>query len=371
MRILQIVNSLTHTSIPVEVACEMMKTEDVEIAALYNTQKEADQFAEDMRIGCKIYGFGYNKDKVKGLKDYIGFLKRCSYDVINTHHSLSGTLARIYCYGRIKLVHTVHANYHSYTKGQNFLIGSTLNRTDAVVFNSKSSQVGLYDWEKKKIKNVRQEVIYNGVNVDRIQNASDEFWKRFCIQNGIQDDDIVLTQIGRLEPVKNPMGALQAFAHLRYEVDKEKWDRLRFVFMGNGSEYKKMSEFVNENNLMGKVFLPGVIKRDDVYSWMKRADVLVVPSFYEGFCNTLVEGMVAGMPFTISDLDVFKEIVPNDTGVVRFNPKDKKQMTMAMSNTLLGEKRKAKYSVYGRKKFGIENSVSGYFSLYSILTKKQ
>lgn len=89
MRVLQIVNSLTHTSIPIEMACEMMKSVNVEIAALYNSQAEADQFAKEMGVKCKIYGFGYKNDKFKGLKRYIHFLKNCSYDIIHTIATLA------------------------------------------------------------------------------------------------------------------------------------------------------------------------------------------------------------------------------------------------------------------------------------------
>lgn len=217
-------------------------------------------------------------------------------------------------------MHTVHANYHSYSKGQNLLIGITLNRTDAVAFNSKSSQDGLYDWEKKRIRKVKQQVIYNGVNVERIKEASDDFWKSFCSEHGIDEEKIIVTQIGRLEPVKNPMGSLRGFAQLKGMMDNTLWNRLRFVYMGNGSEMGKMKSFIKEHGLEEKVFLPGVIERDNVYSWMKRANLLIIPSHFEGFCNTLVEGMVAGVPVVISDIPVFREIIDNSLMMRRFDP---------------------------------------------------
>lgn len=374
MRILQIVNSLTHTSIPIEMACEMLKTEDVEIAALYNTQEEADNFANEMHIGCKIYGFGYKRDKIKGLRNYTRFLKHNKYDIIHTHHALSGSVARFICYGKgSKLVHTVHANYHSYTKSQNLLIGSTFNRTDAIAFNSKSSQEGLYEWEKKKIKNVRQQVIYNGVNVERVQNASDSFWQEFCAENEMPDDAIVLTQIGRLEPVKNPMASLRAFEQLRNEIENETWSRLYFVYMGNGSEYKRMKGFVEEHGLDGKVILPGVIKRDAVYSWMKRADVIVIPSIYEGFCNTLFEALSLGKRIILSDIPVFNELLNTNLNVFRMNPCDhiaiSTAMRMMIDTTLTSEDRQQELEV--SMDFSLFQSIKRYINLYEELSESQ
>lgn len=368
MRILQTVNSLTHTSIPVEMAYEMMKSEEVEIAALYNTQKEADQFASDMGIPGKIYGFGYRKNKIKGLYKYLGFLKKCSYDVIHTHHSLSGTLARLTCYGRIKLVHTVHANYHSYSKWQNLLIGATLNRTDAVVFNSHSSADGLYNWEKKRIRNVRQEVIYNGVNISKISKASDDFWKQFCSDNGIAEDDIIITQIGRLEPVKNPLGSLRGFLLLKNMVDPSIWDKLFFVYMGNGSEYSSMKKLVEMQHLEKKILLPGVINRESVYSWMKRADILIVPSFYEGFCNTLVEGMMAGMKICVADIPVFHEITDQELKLTQFNPKEDQAIASAMKYELERNELTGKACCeYANARFSLQKTIMSYLTLFKLL----
>lgn len=369
MRILQIVNSLTHTSIPIEIACEMRRREEVEIAALYNTQEEADRFAEELGIGCRIHGFGYRKDKLGGLRSYVRFLKGSSYDILHTHHALSGTLARLYCYGkRGKLVHTVHANYHSYSRAQNLLIGSTMGRSDAVVFNSRSSRDGLYEWEKRKIRRVRQEVIYNGVNVSRIRNAPDGFWRSFCADNGIGVNDLVITQIGRLEPVKNPLGSLNAFLRMKELTDAGTWERLRLVYMGSGSEQEKMKQFAARNGLERKVLMPGVIARDDVYSWMRRADLLIIPSFFEGFCNTLAEGMIAGNEICIADIPVFREIIPQELDLPRFDPGDPDSAARVMAGAITAEdKGRDARAEYAEKHYSLDHTVENYLALYGSL----
>ena len=369
MRILQIVNSLTHTSIPIEMACNMLNTEEIEIVALYNDQAEADQFAKDMGIECPIYGFGYRNSKIAGLKNYIHFLKHCNYDVINTHHSLSGSLARLICYKKgIKLVHTVHANYHSYSRSQNLIIGSTLNRTDAVVFNSNSSQEGLYEWEKRRIRNVYKQVIYNGVNVERIQNATDDFWQHLCANSGIHDDDIVITQIGRLEPVKNPLGSLTAFDLLRDLLDEDVYKRCRLVIVGDGSERKTLTTYVAEHNLEETVFMPGVIKRDEVYSWMKRADVLIIPSFFEGFCNTLIEGLISKMTICISDIPVFDEILDKSIEVSRFNPNDNRDIAIGLKKSIEEiTKDHGSNSEFAKNRFSLNRTIESYLRLYKDL----
>lgn len=373
MRVLHIVNSLTHTSIPIEMACEMMKTEKVEIAALYNSQHEADRFANEMGIDCNIYGFGYKNNKFKGLVRYIKFLNNCSFDIIHTHHSLSGTLARLFCYksNGNKIVHTVHANYHSYSRKQNLLIGCTLNRCNAIVFNSNSTRKGLYGWERKKIKKVKQKVIYNGVNVDRIIDASEDYYRSFCLEHSIPDNKIVITQIGRLEHVKNPMGSLRAFAKLKEIIDEELYNRLLFVYMGNGSELNKMKKYICENGLDDNVLLPGVIERDNVYSWMKRADILVIPSFYEGFCNTLIEGLVSGISICVSDLDVFKEILPCNTDVRKFNPHNVFSIAQQIKRIIKSydSNKQLRYNNNANMKYSLQNTVNMYNKLYRFILK--
>ena len=371
MRILQIVNSLTHTSIPIEMACEMMKTEDVEIAALYNSQTEADEFANKMGVQCKIYGFGYKYNKLKGISEYIRFLRGCSYNIIHTHHSLSGTIARIFCYKKknIKLVHTVHANYHSYSKIQNLLIGSTLNRTDAIVFNSKSSQEGLYNWEKEKLRKIKQTIIYNGVNITRIQSNNTNLWKQICHQNMINDDDIVFAQIGRLEKVKNPWGSLKGFEEL-CEKETIASKKVFFIYIGDGSERNDMEQYVHQSKVLKeRVIFTGTLPRDTVYDFFTRIDMLIIPSFYEGFCNTLIEGLVAGVPTIISDIDVFKEIIPKEYKISRFNPNDYKNIAACMVNNVITTKKNNRKHEreYWIDRFVLQNTVNSYLELFNSL----
>ena len=59
---------------------------------------------------------------------------------------------------------------------------------------------------------------------------------------------------------------------------------------------KQMQEFINQNDLSSFVFLHGSLDKQPLIEKLKNANVLVVPSSYEGFGIVYLEGMGFGLP---------------------------------------------------------------------------
>ena len=95
--------------------------------------------------------------------------------------------------------------------------------------------------------------------------------------------------LGRLTHEKGFDLLIQAF-----EQTAERRSRWDLVIFGEGPERSALEELVTQLGLNERVSLPGWT--DDVSGVLKRADMFVLPSRYEGFPNALLEAMAAGVP---------------------------------------------------------------------------
>lgn len=107
--------------------------------------------------------------------------------------------------------------------------------------------------------------------------------------------------VGRLESVKNLQLALHAFSLINQ-------NKIKFVIIGNGSEKAKLQSLVEKLSLIERVDFVGYT--DNPYTYIKRADVLVLCSLWEGLPTVLIEAMALETQVVVTNnLDGAKEIL--------------------------------------------------------------
>jgi len=126
------------------------------------------------------------------------------------------------------------------------------------------------------------EVIYNPVDpaVPRTRNPE--------IEHLWGGSDRRILNVGRLDPQKNQILLLEAFARLSAKCEA------RLVILGEGVLRGALERRAAELRIADRVAMPGF--RLDVASVYGSADLFVLSSDYEGFGNVLVEAMLAGVP---------------------------------------------------------------------------
>jgi glycosyltransferase involved in cell wall biosynthesis len=132
-------------------------------------------------------------------------------------------------------------------------------------------------------------LVHNGVELSRARAAPAEPAPPAMI-----GDDPVVLSIGRLQPQKNFEGLIDAVAAAN------RVRPLRLVILGGGADaYREaLLARARARGIADRCLLPGVT--DDVFAWLRAADVFALASHWEGSSIALLEAMAAGTPVVAS-----------------------------------------------------------------------
>lgn len=120
---------------------------------------------------------------------------------------------------------------------------------------------------------------------------------------------LTILQVGRLIEVKNHSFSIRIAQDLKRQgVD------FRMFFVGHGPQRDTIDALIRDNGLQDQVVQLGMSK--NVAELMAAADVMLMPSLYEGFPVVLVESQAAGLPSVISS--TISDEVDLGLGLVRF-----------------------------------------------------
>ncbi len=101
--------------------------------------------------------------------------------------------------------------------------------------------------------------------------------------------------VGTLGARKGLKYVLEAMANLRRAGD----DTLSLDILAAGSDWAPLEAFIRANGLEGAVRFHGAVA--DPFPWYRDSDLLVVPSLFDSYPNTILEALHAGLPVIASD----------------------------------------------------------------------
>ena len=167
----------------------------------------------------------------------------------------------------------------------------------------------------------KAEVMYNLVDVDAIRSkATMELTDpRFTGSN------IILT-MGRLEPQKGLDIAIRAAALMRDRGVDFHW-----YVLGAGNYRAEYERLIAQNNLESCFRLLG--KVDNPYPYIRKADIYVQPSRYEGLSLAVQEARILGRPVAASNITSNKEQITDGRNGLLFTL-DERDMADAVSKLL-------------------------------------
>ena len=111
---------------------------------------------------------------------------------------------------------------------------------------------------------------------------------------GLKKKQLKLIQVGRLQSEKNHLFSIEIAKKLKQSnID------FKLFFLGVGELEEELKRIVFEDELQDVVLFLGI--RKDVPQFMAGSDIMLLPSYYEGFPVVLVESQAVGMPSIVSE----------------------------------------------------------------------
>jgi glycosyltransferase involved in cell wall biosynthesis len=133
--------------------------------------------------------------------------------------------------------------------------------------------------------------------------------------------------VGTLEPRKNLVGLLDAFALLAPQTDAE-----LIVVGGQGWLYDAALARVAALDLTGRVRFTGFVPDEDLPRWYNAATAFVYPSVYEGFGLPPLEALACGAPTVTGAGTAMAEVVGDAALLV--DPRDPAALAAALRRLL-------------------------------------
>jgi glycosyltransferase involved in cell wall biosynthesis len=137
-----------------------------------------------------------------------------------------------------------------------------------------------------------------------------------------------ILHLGTLEPRKNLVRLIEAFARLRT-------DAKLVLAGGRGWLYDEIAAEIERLELQDKVVLPGYVADETLGFWYNAASVLAYPSLYEGFGLPVIEAMACGTPVVTSTASSLPEAA-GDAGLL-VDPHDTEMLAEALDEVLTDE----------------------------------
>jgi glycosyltransferase involved in cell wall biosynthesis len=137
--------------------------------------------------------------------------------------------------------------------------------------------------------------------------------------------------VGDLQPRKNHMGLLRAFEDvLRAHPNLPHG----LVFVGKETWYsKELHRAVAASGIADRVHFTGFVEDADLVHFYGACDLMVFPSFYEGFGLPILEAMACARAVACSNLTAMPEVA--DGAAILFDPYSSTEIGRAISDVLL------------------------------------
>jgi GalNAc-alpha-(1->4)-GalNAc-alpha-(1->3)-diNAcBac-PP-undecaprenol alpha-1,4-N-acetyl-D-galactosaminyltransferase len=171
------------------------------------------------------------------------------------------------------------------------------------------------------------------------------------IESQLYTDDRHLLAIGKLIPQKGFDLAIKAFAQVA-----ERYPEWTLTILGEGEMRSELEKLCLELDLEDRVFMPGVVKNIDAH--LRKADIFILPSRFEGFPVTLCEAMACGVPVIASNcLSGPREIVHDGIDGMLVKPDNVSALAIGMSQLMSDPGKRQYFSHHAPKvldRFGVE-----------------
>jgi glycosyltransferase involved in cell wall biosynthesis len=275
--------------------------------------------------------------------------RRFRPQVVHTHTAKAGFLGRLAALGALRprpiLVHTYHGHvlegYFGPVRDRLYRSLETWlgRRTDCLVGVSEATVDDLVRLGVARRDRFR--VIPLGLDLAPFNALDERAIPESRRRLGIAGDEVVLTFVGRLVPIKRVDVLLRGVALARDRVP------LRLIVVGDGELRPRLEALGRELGIGDAVTFLGY--RRDLTTIASATDIAVLSSANEGTPVSLIEAAAAGRPAVSSSVGGVPEVVTPETGIL-FPPGDTEALGAALRRLASDEELRARLGARARER---------------------
>lgn len=248
------------------------------------------------------------------LKTLEKYLRKNKYDIIHSHINTLNVFPLYVawkCNIPIRIAHN-----HSVPGGESIKRTGLkyFFRLFSKVFSNEyfacSEKAGRWMFGNKNYEIGKVKIMKNAVNFDRF-NPPEKLLKTMKKSLGI-NDKLVIGHVGRFTFAKNHKFLINIFKN----ISKIRNDAV-LMLVGDGEMHDQIYQWVEEAELKDKVIFVGQVNNPELY--YRLADVMVIPSVFEGLSLATIESQIAGVPTVVSSAVPEDAVISN--GCVRLKLK--------------------------------------------------
>lgn len=268
---------------------------EVTVVSLYQERTPISQRMEETGVRILYLDKKLGLD-VSMVPKLFRIMKAEKPDVVHTHLDvIKYAVAAAKLAGVPRCVHTVHnvAEKEAEGRAQKTINGFYFRRGWSVPValspEVRSSVVSFYGLPKERVP-----VVYNGVDLSR------------CLpkESYSAGETFRILHIGRFNEQKNHGLLLRVFQRLSQEIPG-----LSLELIGEGELRQEVECRTKELGIRDRVTFLG--SRSNVYPYLQKADLFLLPSKYEGIPMTIIEAMGTGLPIVATAVGGVPDMLKN------------------------------------------------------------
>ncbi|MDD4489399.1 MAG: glycosyltransferase family 4 protein [Paludibacter sp.] len=335
--------------------------------------RKTGEYEQDyLNSGLPMYKLAAGANKFAYLQKLRKLMLVNNIDIIHAQQYIDAFYAYFACLGtKIKIMLTLHGYDFNVNLSSRAIFNFIIKRTDRNIFVS-NAQLDFYV-SKYKLNTGKQRVVYNGISLSKIINASDknaidQLQRNQNIKKelNLSSNTIILTSVGNFLPGRDQM-TLCKFAFLL----KQRNIKFQLLFVGKqlnfaAERYDACVRYCRDNDLLQHVTFMGM--RTDVPQILAQSDAFVYATDHDTFGIAVAEAMATGIPVFVNDWEVMSEITVQGKFATLYKTKDEKDLVekfmlyLEHKNDYLIKARLAQKFV--RETYSIENHILSMMKQY-------
>ncbi len=242
-------------------------------------------------LGGEIITLPSFKKKLRHCKKaLINYMKGNMYDAVHIHVQTTAYIFPITAALKAKVKPIVHVHFSAVSgiarKVLHVINVRRLRQLDLYRFSSGEAS-GKWFWGVRDFS-----ILPNAIHTEKFVLKTEDRQK-IRTQFSVAENTVLIGYVGRLEPVKNPLFALDIV-----QACKQRNLKIKLLLIGDGSLRQEVLERIKRLDIENEVSLVGYTS--EVPCFLSAMDLYLMPSLSEAFSIAAIEAQTNGLPCLFS-----------------------------------------------------------------------